>query len=180
MKTLAWMVQNHALFTKKPAAAASRRRIVVVEHSAESFERALDDAEFQETIVVAEPRADAAPNLALRVTGRIAQLEQQRTPAWSATFVLARRNDGQTAASRELVARSLLSHLRATGGSELAIVAPAPSGAERDDVLDLVDRLLSELDTQSITIRLKFSGSRVRRAAPEGTVTPPRALREAS
>jgi hypothetical protein len=63
----------------------------------------------------------------------------------------------------------LLSHLKSTGGTELAILAPSPSDGAPDDLLALVDHLLCELDTQSITVRLRVGGRR----EPRGPASEP-------
>lgn len=164
MRTLAWMARNTKLVAHKPATEPSpRRRLVIAERGAAGVEAALEDAAFEETILVADAPGSAPNDLPLRVATRIANLERQGKKLSSATLVLTGGREPEMAAAvRELVARTLLTHLKATGGGELILLAS--SSGELDALLALVEKLLRELETRSVTIRLQFRSGNTRRA----------------
>jgi hypothetical protein len=167
MRTLAWMARNTRLLKGKSATeTAPRRRVIVTERSADGVQAALEDSAFDETVLVAEAPADSGTDLLLRLAAHIASSERRSRAFSSASFVLGRGADAQTLAAREVVARTLLTHLETASGGELVLVAPAASAAERDDLLLLVERLLADLETRAVSIRLQFRNDQSRRLLP--------------
>jgi hypothetical protein len=167
MKTLAWMARNTTLASGKTSdVCASRRRLVASERGANAVEAALEDTAFDETFLVADTGGGIASDLPLRVATRLGSLERQRRTLTSATLVLAGEHGSQAMARRELVARTLLAHLQAAGGGELILLA---SSGERDGLLELVEKLLRELDTRGVSIRLQFRHGKARRAPTAAT-----------
>lgn len=167
MKTLAWMARNTTVVAGKSSDAPARRRLVASERGARTVETALEDTAFDETFLVADAGAGSPSDLALRVAARLGGLERQRRSLTSATLVLGGEHESHSMATRELVARSLLTHLQAAGGGELILLA---SSGERELLLGLVEKLLREQETRGVTIRLQFRQGKARRT-PGATVT---------
>lgn len=177
MRTLAWMARNTRLVRGKPSTETPlRRRVIVTEHEADGVEAALEDTAFDETVLVAEAPANPRAELLVRLAAHIASSERQQRSFSSATFVLAQGADAQTHAAREVVARALLTHLQAGCGGELVLLAPAASSSERDDLLLLVEKLLADLETRSVSIRLQFRPGPRRSRVPASAFVTPRGL----
>lgn len=159
MRTLAWMARNTKFVGRTPSTETPRRRrLVVTERGVAGVEGALEDGAFEETILVADAPGSAPIDLALRVAARVALLERQSKTFSSATLMLAGGREAQAVATHELVARTLLTHLKAVGGGELIILASG--SGERDALLGLVEKLLREVEMRSVTIRLQFRGTK--------------------
>lgn len=162
MRTLAWMARNTKLAGgKSPVESELRRRLVLIEQGAEGIEAVLRDGSFDETLVIAAAPADAPHELGLNAAARVAALESQKRMCCAATIVLAGDGGSQTLAARELAARMLLAHLQAAGGGELVLSAPLLG--DRDALLALVEKLLGDLETRAVTIRLQFPSEKKRR-----------------
>ena len=160
MKPLAWMARNTTVVSGKGSEISKpRRRLIASERGASSVETALEDTAFDETFLVADAGAGATSELALRVAARLAGLERQKRTLTSATVVLGGEHHGHALATRELVARALLTHLQAAGGGELILLG---SSGERDVLLGLVEKLLRERETRGVTIRLQFRPGKAR------------------
>jgi hypothetical protein len=165
------MARNTTLVKGKPSAEpAPRRRLVVTERGVEGVEAVLEDASFDETLVVANAPADSPTGLTLRLALRVAILERQKRACSSAMILLGRGRDPQRAAAREIVARTLLTHLETAGGGELLLLAPSASAAERDELLAFVEKLLGEIETRSVMIRVQFRSDKARLASEQNDV----------
>ena len=171
MKALAWMARN--IRSQATVAASSRprprARMLVAERGVEAIGHALsDDVEWEETVVVCQPEAEPEVSLPQGVVSRIAQMEQRGLVLGRAVLLVSSGHDSQTLAVRELVARSLLEHLSLAAVGELVVVAHDASEALRDELLGLVGKLLGEVESQKVPIRLQFrAAAPVRAAAPE-------------
>jgi hypothetical protein len=129
---------------------------------------AIDSGDWEETVVIAEQRSEAAGALVRQVTSRIGVLEREQKPLCRAELVVAERTDGESCGTRELVARTLLTSLTAAGTGELTVVATNAGSEARDQLLGLVSSLLGELQSQAITIRVQFRRSAVEPAPKSG------------
>jgi hypothetical protein len=175
MKALAWM-SKHVKARPEPARAA-RCRLVVQESGSTFLPADLGGADWDETIVLPADDSSVPVKLAVEVAGRVAAMERHKAVLGCAALVVSTANEPQTAPARELVARALLSHLVAGGAGELVLVAPGASSVLRDQMLSLVGRLLEELESRAVTIRVHFHESQpeaplkseVRLARPEGS-----------
>jgi hypothetical protein len=129
--------------------------LIVVEEGARVID-AIPGGDWDETVVIAE-RVPAEPlGLAEQVAARLGQLEREHKLLQTAELIVASRHDVAAAAARRLVARALLSQLTAGGGGELVVVAEDADSQGRDALLDLVSRLLSEIRSDAVTIRVQF------------------------
>jgi hypothetical protein len=172
MRTLAWMARN-TRWLKRPISTevTLRRRIIVAERGADGVEGALGDTAFDETVVVAEAATDSLTELTLRLAAHIESSDRRNRAFSSATFVLGRGADVQAVAARELVARTLLTHLTTAGGGELVLLASQASASERDEFILLVEKLLTDLESRSVSIRLQFRSDGVRASSAQGSTS---------
>lgn len=158
MKTLAWMAQHvhpHAV-VRAPEPTLGAGRLVVSEVGASSLDAALSREPWQETVLIAEQGDAARAELPARVASRIALLERHGNRLACAVLLVGSACDASSDAARELVARALLTHLIASGSGELIVSAHEPNRELRDRLVELVGKLLGELTSQAVTIRLQF------------------------
>lgn len=180
MKLPSWIQKSHR--AEAHTTPAPLCRLVVVEDGARVAD-AIPGGDWEETVVIAERASAEALGLADQVVARLGQLERERKLLQTAELIVASRHDGATAAARRVVARALISGLTAAGSGELVVVAEDADSLGRDALLDLVSRLLSEIRSDAVTIRVQFrrptappapkSGVRLRKpeqgsAAPQG------------
>jgi hypothetical protein len=129
--------------------------LIVVEDGARVID-AIPGGDWDETVVIAEREPAEPVGFAEQVAARLGQLEREHKLLQTAELIVASRHDVATASSRRLVARALLSSLTAAGGGELIVVAEDADSQARDALLDLVSRLLSEIRSDAVTIRVQF------------------------
>ena len=172
MKALAWMARSlRSPAAPLPEVKEPRSRVIVAEAGVPDVDLVGTGGDWEETLVVTSQAAETAMGLPLEVAERIARLERRQLPVASATFFVAPSCDEQSFAARELVVRTLVTHLVAGGSGELTLVARDASGELRDRLLGLVGQLLGELGTETVVIRLQFRDGE-RPAPPASGVWP--------
>jgi hypothetical protein len=165
MRALAWMTRSlRSPAAPLPEAKAPSSRVIVAEAGVPDVDLLGAGGNWEETLVITGQAAETPMGLPLEVASRIARLERRRLPVSDATFFVAQACDEQSSAARELVVRTLVTHLVAAGSGELILVARDASGELRDRLLGLVGQLLGEIGAQPVVIRLQFRDGE--RAAP--------------
>lgn len=155
MRALAWMTKHLHPRATVASLPEPRGRLIVTERGVTGVEDALAGQAWEETVVVAE-QEDTAPIVLLhRISAQLISMERRGAALRSATLVAGPDCSAQAGAARELVARSLLTHLLAAGSGELVLLTRSPSDELRDELLGLVGRLLPEVEGTSVTIRLQ-------------------------
>jgi len=167
------------LFRSRPKAVdPGGLRLVVVEDGALGFESRVPPDDGEETLVIAQTSGELPANLVIRVASRIGALERSGRKIGRAILLVGNRQDAQVAAARWVIARALLSHLLARGGSELVLDADRAEGAVRNELLSLVEGLLERVEPSGVPIRLQFRRAPPRPARPSGIYPVPDAGRE--
>jgi hypothetical protein len=134
--------------------------MIVVEHGALALDSLVRSDGSEETTLVAESAGDKALDLPFRVVERLAFLERSELPVCRTLLLVAPRLDAESVSARELVARTLLSHMASAGGGELVLVADGAEVDLRQSLLALVEKLAMDHEKIPVIMRLQL------RAAP--------------
>lgn len=141
-------------FNAKPLLRPGRLHLATVEHGAASLED-IDFLHASGCSVLSQTENECPGTLAVRVLEHIARTERAGDTIDGALIVLAARDDAQSMAARELIARSLAAHT-GRGSRELVLLLGENAPASmRQSVLDLVERLIGEVGA-SLLIRIRF------------------------
>lgn len=132
-------------------------RFLVAESGAKGL-RAWLNSESDEGAIVVWGNAEEGPTaLFLRVLRRMANLEYQGKCLQRALFVMANRCEAYSLAERRLVALAMLAHLsRGTGDGTLTLAVSDATAEVREELLALLDALLSEPAARKVSIFLHF------------------------
>lgn len=151
-----------------PGPKASSGRLIVVENGAQALESFLSVDGRDETTVVAQGANEAPIELPFRVMGRIGVIERGGRSVDRAVVAIASKLDAQSQAARAVTARALHAHMTAAGSGELILAAHGANAELRDELLSLVETLVTEHERSPVTIRLQFYADRPRLTRARG------------
>lgn len=136
--------------------AASEVRVLVYEHGA------LGSADFApahdggDVAVLVQSELESPGVFAERVQRRLESIGSSGRRVERATIALNRRSGEQALQLRGSIARGILRIMRETHLSELAFVASSSGGAQRGELLGLVESLLSGASGLKPSVRVRF------------------------
>jgi hypothetical protein len=142
-----------------PRPRGDRLGLVIVEGGAAAPELSVDDGdEWAELVVVSQAVDERPADLALRTVRRMASLERAKRFVTEALFVLADGQERPRLAARELIVRTILSHMSEAKCGQLMLAAEAISDVEaRHRLIVLAGDLASEVEPCGITIGVRFT-----------------------
>ena len=150
-----------------PTQPSAQVRLVVVEDGALSLDSHVSPDDGEETVVVVQSHGELPLKLAERVVRRIAAIERSARRIGQTIVLLAARLDEQSMAARYLLARALLAHVGAAGPADLMLAVSGDAElALRHGLLALVETLVTEPGSRTVSIRIRFGTGRVRSVAP--------------
>jgi hypothetical protein len=150
-----------------PGPRSDRLGLVVVERGAVAPElRADEDDEWAEIVLVSQAEDERPADLALRTVRRMAALEKSRRFVTEATLVLGEGDERPRLAARDLITRTILSHMTEAKQGQLMLAAEAVQDPEiRHALIVLVGDLARELEPCGITIGVRFTPPEPRKAS---------------
>lgn len=151
-----------------PGPRSDRLGLVVVERGGAAPELRVDDGEdeWAELVVVSQAQDERPADLALRTVRRMAALERARRYVTEALFVLGGGDERPRIAARELIVRTVLSHMSEGKRGQVMLAAEAIADAEaRHRLIVLAGDLASEVEPCGITIGVRFTPPPRRKAS---------------
>jgi hypothetical protein len=139
----------------------SETRMIILEDAANAFDHVRPASnETRPTYVVARNGLERPSHFALRTIRRVAGLESGNAAVTQVLFAVDGVADRQRRAARELMARSLVSHMIRQSGGELIVAAPSGcDSALSDELMELAGMLISESSMSSgarVRVIVKF------------------------
>ncbi len=142
-----------------PGPRSDRLALVVVEQGAPLPElREENHDQWEEVVVVTQNDDERPADLALRTVRRVAALERARRFVTEAIFVLGDGEERPRLAARDLITRSILSHMTEAKQGRLMLAAEAVIDPEhRHRLIVLAGDLAGEVEPCGITIGVRFT-----------------------
>jgi hypothetical protein len=135
--------------------AVDKTRLIVLEDPIQAREY-LRVAEGEPACVVAKAPSESTAQLAIRTIRRIAALESASTQVTEAVLAIDESTSRQSAAARELIARTVLCHMMQRSDESQLVVAASRTAAARHQLMLLAGTLVTEAKGSGVQVVVRF------------------------